>query len=121
MRRSLALGLALVILGSSLHGEGRAQSGGAAGGAGRGQGVASKDGVLKPYNPGERRTPGARRPAYSRQPASAPAPDKRSRAAVFAKGVRDYYPAARANQSKNSNVVDPRSLCVPGRRALLQR
>ncbi|MGE3818625.1 MAG: hypothetical protein AB7I30_04270 [Isosphaeraceae bacterium] len=42
------------------------------------------------------------------------------RASVF-NAARSYYPGLRVGQGSNRNVIDPRSLCVPGRRALLVR
>lgn len=57
-----------------------------------------------------------------RRPTPPPPPmPERARAAVFSRGVHDYYPFARQGQQVNRNVIDPRSLCVPGRRAMLQR
>ena len=61
------------------------------------------------------------REAYSRIPPSRPLAETKAHAAVFSKGVRAYYPGSRPGQGPNRNYIDPHSLCVPGRRALLQR
>src|SRR4051812_22367870 len=57
--------------------------------------------------------------SYSRPKTLPPPP--RAYAAVAERGVRDYFPAMRPGTSPNSNTVDPKSLCVAGRRALILR
>lgn len=57
--------------------------------------------------------------AYSR--ARPLPPPTRSYPAATVRGVRDYYPTMRRGQNPNKNVVDPRTLCVPGRRAMILR
>jgi hypothetical protein len=76
----------------------------------RAGGPAGNGSAPKPYT----RTPVTRRPP-------GPPLDRSSRGAVFSRGVGSYYPSMRSGQAPNRNVVDHRSLCVPGRRALLQR
>ncbi|MCA1686625.1 MAG: hypothetical protein LC745_11765 [Planctomycetia bacterium] len=123
MRRwTLAVGAALLMNGWLLSTQGHAQRWGATSSGRVGPDGSSGSGLLRPYGPRDVRTSAAQKPqSYSRSsPTPSPA-DDRSRAAVFAKGVRDYYPDARSNQSANRNVVDTRTLCNPGRRALLRR
>ncbi len=69
---------------------------------------------------GDRPANSDRPTSYSRSNPSTMPPPARSQAATFSR-VRDYFPAARSGRSINRNVVDPRTLCVPGRRAMLQR
>jgi hypothetical protein len=71
--------------------------------------------LLRPYASRPARLGGDSRYGYRAavRPETAPRPAGRSR------GVQDYYPAMRTGQGPNRNTVDPRSLCVPGRRALL--
>jgi len=74
--------------------------------------VAAADDLLRPY------APHAERP-YAR-PHVAPAYPARL-AAAPPRGVGEYFPGMRPGTSPNRNVIDPRSLCVPGRRALILR
>ncbi len=118
-RTTLGLSVGLTLLGALLTRGGLAQSPERS--ATRRQDAVSRASELTPYTTRDLRTYTAQKEAYRRPTTTPPPVDKRARAAVFAKGVKDYYPSARANQSKNSNVIDPRTLCVPGRHALLQR
>jgi hypothetical protein len=123
MRRILALTLVLTIYACRISSEGRAEPANESSTTRSGSSGAE---FKRPYaGTRDMRTFAAQKQqqmqSYSRASAATPQVDKRSRAAVFAKGVRDYYPAVAPNQSKNHNVIDPRTLCVPGRRALLQR
>ena len=130
MRRNRTLGFALAIHVCLLAPPGRAEREGSTAAARAGQGGLSRPASVEPT-----RAFGTRdintfnsqklnaRPQRTNSPAghTALTQEKTARAAVFATGVRGYYPAVRPNQSRNSNVIDPRTLCVPGRRALLQR
>ena len=93
----------------------------------RANGSSGEPDLLSPYaSKGARSTPyDSESLRYSRTPAKPRPPvrldDRVSRGAVFARGVGNYYPAMRPGQAPNRNVVDHRSLCVPGRRAVLQR
>lgn len=75
--------------------------------------VAAEDDLLRPYAPRTERT-------YAR-PRTPPASPVRLSAAVPSRGVGEYFPGMRPGTSPNRNVIDPRSLCVPGRRALILR
>jgi hypothetical protein len=137
MRRFITLGLALTAFGWLFVTPGHAQRGasprggmawtapgyapGAAAGTG---GYGDGPDLLRPY--GSRAgaaTPNTARP-YTRSP-SRPAPPPRPelivRQPVRPQGVRDYYPTLRAGQGPNRNMIDPRSLCVAGRRAVILR
>jgi hypothetical protein len=57
---------------------------------------------------------------YSR-PRPVPTATLPARASAPPRTVHDYFPGMRPGVSPNRNTVNPRSLCVPGRRALLMR
>ena len=78
--------------------------------------------TLRPYASRSSAGFGAEQSArpYSRQKPDLP-PPVRSFAAVAERGVKDYFPAMRPGTYPNHNTVDPHSLCVPGRRALIMR
>ena len=65
----------------------------------------------KPYT----RTP--KRPA----PPQPLPPPNRAYAAAVNRGASNYFPAMRRGNGPNQNVVDPHTLCVPGRRAAILR
>ena len=71
---------------------------------------------LRPYAP-EPRADASYRP-YLRTPVSPPRDEAITRASA---PRRNYFPGLRTGQGPNRNYVDPRTLCVPGRRAMLQR
>jgi hypothetical protein len=81
--------------------------------------------LFKPY--AAQSASAAKPAAYSRTPPRAKAPlpplppPNRSYAAAVNRGVGNYYPAMRRGNGPNSNVVDPHTLCVPGRRAAILR
>jgi hypothetical protein len=54
---------------------------------------------------------------YERAPVVSP-PERTISAPVAS---HNYYPGLRPGQGPNRNAIDPRSLCVPGRRAFLHR
>jgi hypothetical protein len=62
---------------------------------------------------------GYARPPVQKRAASPPRTEYAARPTVHPQGVRDYYPTMRTGQGPNRNVIDPRSLCVPGRRAVI--
>jgi hypothetical protein len=72
------------------------------------------DDILRPYAPHSTR---ASSTGYSRTPAPRQQPIARPQ--VQSQGVRDYFPGMRLGYGPNRNTVDPRRLCVPGRRAML--
>jgi hypothetical protein len=78
--------------------------------------LAAEPDPLRPYAP-EPRADSRYRP-YLRAPAAPPRDEAITRAAA---PRREYFPGLRSGQGPNRNVVDPRTLCVPGRRAMLQR
>jgi len=73
---------------------------------------------LRPYRPEEEAARGDR--LAGRWSAPGPVPRPAPPAARF-ETSRSYFPDIRAGRGINRNVIDPRGLCVPGRRALLQR
>ncbi|MFO0953500.1 MAG: hypothetical protein U0835_20580 [Isosphaeraceae bacterium] len=81
--------------------------------------VRAEPDLLTPYAPSNPRAEKGIRP-YRRTPAPALAPAPADRVAS-SRGVGNYFPSMRAGQSPNQNVINPRTLCVPGRRAMLQR
>jgi hypothetical protein len=72
---------------------------------------------LRPYDAPPARPDAAYRP-YLRTPVNPPREEPILRAAA---PRHNYFPGLRSGQGPNRNVVDPRTLCVPGRRAMLQR
>ena len=74
---------------------------------------------LRPYASRNPRSYYQSRSAYRPPSRPTPRPELIARPSVHAQGVRNYYPAMRAGQGPNRNAVDPRTLCVPGRRAML--
>jgi hypothetical protein len=113
MRRSLTFGLTLTAFGWLLVTPGHAQRGGTSAGA-----FSGEVNMLRPY---ASRTVNQGR-GYVRQAApSRPVMPTRAEpvARPTSQGVRDYYPAMRPGQGPNRNVINPRTLCVPGRRAVI--
>jgi hypothetical protein len=125
MRRKLvpATALAIALGGAVFTPQGKAQQRGGPVAPKAGRSAATDPDPLRPYATRDIRALAAVGRAYSRT--SPPPPptieETRSRAAVFARGARDYYPALKTGQGPNRNYIDPRTLCVPGRRALIPR
>ena len=71
---------------------------------------------LRPYAPEARANPSYR--PYLRTPVTPPRDEAITPAST---PRRNYFPGLRSGQGPNRNVVDPRTLCVPGRRAMLHR
>lgn len=111
MRRTLTLTLALAFSGW-LPTPSHAQRGGASADSGFDE--------LRPYGTRSSATRQADRPYARSSEAPAPPFESPSRLPVR-RTVGSFYPTMRAGQSRNRNVVDTRSLCNPGRRALLQQ
>jgi hypothetical protein len=73
--------------------------------------------LFRPYDEPVARPGSGYRP-YTRTPVNPP----RDEATLRAPAPRhNYFPGQRSGQGPNRNVVDTRTLCVPGRRAMLQR
>jgi hypothetical protein len=116
MRRRLAFILAVVVNGWLFVPPGQAQRGGPTA-----SGSAEPD-LFRPYGSRSPSSFTAGRSGYTRPrtiapprrpPEVAPPPQPR--------GLHDYFPTMRPGQGPNHNTVDPRTLCVPGRRALIMR
>jgi hypothetical protein len=127
MRRTLAIGLALVFVACCafdrrVHAQGDVRQGVPAISRPYTTVRSPEANLLRPYGSRDGQQYFTHKRTYTRPPVVPPPPPIiPARASVFARGVHDYYPAARPGQGKNQNVVDPRTLCVPGRRALLRR
>jgi hypothetical protein len=97
------------------------------GGTGRSvSAIAAEPDLLRPYGSRDQRVFFAEKEkrVYAPPPAAPPLHSRVSSspgAAVFTQGARDYFPAIRAGRGPNGNAINPRSLCVPGRRAMIPR
>jgi hypothetical protein len=110
MRRLGALFPIVIVLGAlALPNAGQAQQG-------RGGYPGSVEGANDPLRPYASNSSAPGRGYYRVPP---PRSEPVARPVVRSQGVRDYYPTMRTGQGPNRNVVNPRSLCVPGRRAIL--
>jgi hypothetical protein len=85
--------------------------------AGHGDRFAAEPDPLRPYATQGRTEPNFR--PYARTPLAPPRSEAITR--TSAPPRHNYYPGLRTGQGPNRNYVDPRTLCVPGRRALLYR
>jgi hypothetical protein len=74
---------------------------------------------FRPYSSRARTDAGPVARPYLRTQPTTPAPPPRVVAPP--RGVHDYFPGMRPGIHPNRNTVDPRRLCVPGRRAFLMR
>jgi hypothetical protein len=74
--------------------------------------------LLRPYSSRNGSAPVSGTRAYTRPRPLTTAPTP-ARASSPPRTVHDYFPGMRPGVSPNRNTVNPRSLCVPGRRALL--
>jgi hypothetical protein len=121
MRRRLAVSLVVASIGGGLGlvpGAGLAQAQqprarAVAGGYART--VSAEDDPIRPYTEGAAASASGSRGYYRSYARPAPV----ARPPARPQSVRDYYPTMRTGQGPNRNVVDPRTLCVPGRRAML--
>jgi hypothetical protein len=73
--------------------------------------------LLSPYDEPVARSGSGYR-TYTRTPANPPHEETDLRGPA---PRHNYFPNLRSGQGPNRNVIDPRTLCVPGRRAMLQR
>ncbi len=62
--------------------------------------------------------PYTRTPSRPQPPPPLPPPNRMYAAT---RGVNNYFPAMRRGYGPNQNFVDPSTLCVPGRHAVIQR
>ena len=81
--------------------------------------VAAEPDFLRPYASRSAHVYTSERSARASSRSRPLPPPQRAYAAVVERGVKDYFHDIRPGTSPNRNTVDPKSLCVPGRRALI--
>jgi hypothetical protein len=84
--------------------------------AGYGDRFATVPDPLRPYATQGRAEPNSR--PYARTPLTPPRDEAITRTSA-PPPRQNYFPGLRTGQGPNRNYIDPRTLCVPGRRAVL--